>query len=162
MLLSSFKYTHCKSIQFLRNPFSLRLMDNFERQFENLDVQTECMDDAMQSTTTMATPQGQVGSESAFFCQRSCVISIPIFKWWQKLLKPFLILRKIRIILTRLFLRLLGVHCKYSWTPAKVHFKGLIKIILDWGCFIANIEVIKKIFIETKNIYALILLAGLC
>lgn len=36
------------------------LMDKFEQQFENLDVQTSVMGDAMQSTTTMTTPQGQV------------------------------------------------------------------------------------------------------
>lgn len=36
------------------------LMDKFEQQFENLDVQTSVMGDAMQSTTTMTTPQNQV------------------------------------------------------------------------------------------------------
>jgi charged multivesicular body protein 1 len=35
-------------------------MDRFEQQFENLDVQTSVMGDAMQSTTTMTTPQSQV------------------------------------------------------------------------------------------------------
>ncbi len=37
-------------------------MDRFEQQFENLDVQTNVMGDAMQSTTTMTTPQTQVES----------------------------------------------------------------------------------------------------
>ena len=36
------------------------LMDTFEQQFESLDVQTNVMSDAMQSTTTMTTPQNQV------------------------------------------------------------------------------------------------------
>lgn len=35
-------------------------MDRFEQQFENLDVQTSVMGDAMQSTTTMTTPQNEV------------------------------------------------------------------------------------------------------
>ena len=35
-------------------------MDRFEQQFENLDVQTGVMSNAMQSTTTMTTPQGEV------------------------------------------------------------------------------------------------------
>lgn len=38
------------------------LMDRFEQQFESLDVQTSVMSDAMQSTTTMTTPQNQVDS----------------------------------------------------------------------------------------------------
>lgn len=36
------------------------LMERFEREFEGLDVQTKVMDEAMQSTTTMTTPQNQV------------------------------------------------------------------------------------------------------
>ena len=35
-------------------------MDKFEQQFESLDVQTNVMGDAMQSTTTMTTPASQV------------------------------------------------------------------------------------------------------
>ena len=35
-------------------------MDRFEQQFESLDVQTSVMGDAMTSTTTMTTPQGEV------------------------------------------------------------------------------------------------------
>ena len=35
-------------------------MDRFEQQFENLDVQVNVMGDAMQSTTTMTTPQNEV------------------------------------------------------------------------------------------------------
>ena len=38
------------------------LMDRFEQQFESLDVQTSVMGDAMQSTTTMTTPQNEVDS----------------------------------------------------------------------------------------------------
>lgn len=38
------------------------LMDKFERQFETLDVQTNQMEEAMGSTTTLMTPQGQVDS----------------------------------------------------------------------------------------------------
>jgi charged multivesicular body protein 1 len=38
------------------------LMDRFESQFESLDVQTQVMGDAMQSSTTMTTPQGEVDS----------------------------------------------------------------------------------------------------
>lgn len=37
-------------------------MDRFEQQFENLDVQTQVMDDTMQSSTTLSTPQNQVDS----------------------------------------------------------------------------------------------------
>lgn len=36
------------------------LMDRFEQQFESLDVQSSVMSDAMQSTTTMTTPQNEV------------------------------------------------------------------------------------------------------
>lgn len=38
------------------------LMDRFEQQFESLDVQTNVMGDAMQSSTTMTTPQTEVDS----------------------------------------------------------------------------------------------------
>jgi charged multivesicular body protein 1 len=37
-------------------------MERFEQQFESLDVQTNVMGDAMQSTTTMSTPQTEVDS----------------------------------------------------------------------------------------------------
>ncbi len=37
-------------------------MDRFESQFESLDVQTNVMGDAMQSSTTMSTPQNEVDS----------------------------------------------------------------------------------------------------
>lgn len=36
------------------------LMDRFERDFENLDVQSAAMDGAMSATTTLNTPQAQV------------------------------------------------------------------------------------------------------
>ncbi|XP_065831689.1 charged multivesicular body protein 1b-like [Oscarella lobularis] len=36
------------------------LMEKFERQFETLDVQSQAMEDAMSSTTTLTVPQGQV------------------------------------------------------------------------------------------------------
>ena len=36
------------------------VMDKFESQFEDLDVQTEYMEGAMAGTTTMTTPQGEV------------------------------------------------------------------------------------------------------
>ena len=36
------------------------LMEKFEKQFEDLDVQTATMDDAMKSTTTATTPESQV------------------------------------------------------------------------------------------------------
>ena len=32
-------------------------MDKFEKQFEDLDVQSQAMDDAMSSTTTLTVPQ---------------------------------------------------------------------------------------------------------
>ncbi|EDV25142.1 expressed hypothetical protein, partial [Trichoplax adhaerens] len=38
------------------------LLDRFERQFEDLDVQTNCMDNAMSNSTTLTVPQGQVDS----------------------------------------------------------------------------------------------------
>ena len=37
-----------------------KLMDDFERQFEHLDVQTQVMDEAMQGTTVLNMPEGQV------------------------------------------------------------------------------------------------------
>uniref|UniRef100_A0A8C4R3C9 Charged multivesicular body protein 1B n=1 Tax=Eptatretus burgeri TaxID=7764 RepID=A0A8C4R3C9_EPTBU len=38
------------------------LMDQFERQFETLDVQTQQMDESMGQSTTLSTPQSQVDS----------------------------------------------------------------------------------------------------
>ncbi|XP_065067469.1 charged multivesicular body protein 1b-like [Rhopilema esculentum] len=38
------------------------LMDKFEKQFEDLDVQTGYMENAMGDTTTLTVPQGQVDS----------------------------------------------------------------------------------------------------
>lgn len=38
------------------------LMERFETQFENLDVQTQVMDETMQASTTLTTPQNQVDS----------------------------------------------------------------------------------------------------
>ena len=37
-----------------------KLMDDFERQFEHLDVQTQVMDEAMQGTTVLNMPEAQV------------------------------------------------------------------------------------------------------
>ena len=37
-----------------------QVMDQFEKQFEDLDVQGKVMESAMSSTTTMSTPEGQV------------------------------------------------------------------------------------------------------
>jgi len=37
-----------------------QLMDKFEREFENLDVQSASMETAMSSTTTLNAPQGQI------------------------------------------------------------------------------------------------------
>ena len=39
-----------------------KLMDDFERQFEHLDVQTQVMDEAMQGTTVLNVPEVQVDS----------------------------------------------------------------------------------------------------
>lgn len=39
-----------------------QLMDRFERDFENLDVQSASMDGAMSATTTLNAPQGQIDS----------------------------------------------------------------------------------------------------
>ena len=36
------------------------LMDKFEKQFENLDVQSKVMDESMASTTAASTPESQV------------------------------------------------------------------------------------------------------
>ncbi|XP_065183221.1 charged multivesicular body protein 1b-like [Sycon ciliatum] len=36
------------------------LMDKFEQQFENMDVQASAMEEAMSSTTTLTIPEGQV------------------------------------------------------------------------------------------------------
>ena len=38
------------------------LMEKFEKQFEDLDVQTAVMDGAMQSTTAGTMPEGQIES----------------------------------------------------------------------------------------------------
>jgi len=37
-------------------------MDKFEKSFEDLDVQTTVMDDAMKGSTTLNTPEGQVNN----------------------------------------------------------------------------------------------------
>lgn len=37
-------------------------MDKFEREFENLDVQSASMENAMSATTTLNAPQSQVDS----------------------------------------------------------------------------------------------------
>uniref|UniRef100_A0A915J9C5 Heat shock factor binding protein 1 n=2 Tax=Romanomermis culicivorax TaxID=13658 RepID=A0A915J9C5_ROMCU len=37
-----------------------QLMDKFEREFENLDVQSASMENAMSATTTLNAPQSQV------------------------------------------------------------------------------------------------------
>ena len=37
-------------------------MDRFEQQFENLDVQSQVMEDTMGATSTLNTPQGEVDS----------------------------------------------------------------------------------------------------
>jgi len=38
------------------------LMDRFEQQFENLDVQSQVMENTMMASSTLATPQGEVDS----------------------------------------------------------------------------------------------------
>lgn len=35
-------------------------MDRFEQQFENLDVQSQVMENTMMNSSTLSTPQGQV------------------------------------------------------------------------------------------------------
>ena len=37
-------------------------MDRFEREFENLDVQSQVMEDTMGATSTLTTPQSEVDS----------------------------------------------------------------------------------------------------
>jgi len=37
-----------------------QIMDKFEKQFEDLDVQTQTMENAMSSTTTITVPENQV------------------------------------------------------------------------------------------------------
>ena len=37
-----------------------QLMDRFEQQFENLDVQSQVMEDTMCASSTLTTPQNQV------------------------------------------------------------------------------------------------------
>ena len=39
-----------------------QLMDRFEQQFENLDVQSQVMEDTMCASSTLTTPQNQVDS----------------------------------------------------------------------------------------------------
>lgn len=40
----------------------MKLMDKFEKQFEDLDVQSKVMEGAMSSTTTASMPEGQIDS----------------------------------------------------------------------------------------------------
>jgi len=37
-------------------------MDRFETSFENLDVQTQVMDNTMMASSTLSTPQGEVNA----------------------------------------------------------------------------------------------------
>jgi len=39
-----------------------QIMDKFEQQFENLDVQSQVMENTMMNSSTLSTPQGQVDS----------------------------------------------------------------------------------------------------
>ena len=39
-----------------------QVMDKFEQQFENLDVQSQVMENTMMNSSTLTTPQGQVDS----------------------------------------------------------------------------------------------------
>ena len=44
------------------SPQISNLMDRFEQQFENLDVQSQVMEDTMGASSTLSTPQNQVDS----------------------------------------------------------------------------------------------------
>jgi charged multivesicular body protein 1 len=55
------KFTHSPPPAFSFTQISL-VMDKFEAQFSDLDVQTSYMEDAMGSTTAVSTPQDQVDS----------------------------------------------------------------------------------------------------
>jgi len=53
-------------------------MDRFEQQFENLDVQSQVMEDTMCASSTLTTPQNQVDAlmqevadEAGYDCQDS-------------------------------------------------------------------------------------------
>jgi len=56
----------CKAMESAMKSMNLEkismLMDRFEREFENLDVQSQVMDSTMANTSTMSTPQGEVDS----------------------------------------------------------------------------------------------------
>ena len=48
-------------------------MDQFERQFEHLDVQTQTMDEAMQGVTTLNIPEVGEGASGVCVCVCVCV-----------------------------------------------------------------------------------------
>lgn len=65
-----------------------QLMDRFEQQFENLDVQTQVMDDTMSASTTLTSPQNQVDAlmqevaDEAGLVQSTCVSPVKWEKVW--------------------------------------------------------------------------------
>jgi len=56
----------CKAMESAMKSMNLEkistLMDKFEREFENLDVQSQVMESTMSNTSTLTTPQGEVDS----------------------------------------------------------------------------------------------------
>ncbi len=56
IILSSRSSSAYKSLMFVITQVA-GVMDQFERQFEHLDVQTSTMDDAMSGVTTLTTPE---------------------------------------------------------------------------------------------------------
>lgn len=93
------------------------LMDKFESQFEDLDVQTVCIDDAMSQTTTVNTPQHsvdallqQVADEAGyvqFFMFTFLLFIIRLYKKYQQFM---LKIQVFNIYIHRLSIVLLNFH----------------------------------------------------
>ena len=56
------------------------LMDRFETQFENLDVQTQVMEGAMQDSSTLSTPQGEVDSLMQQVADEAGYVNLPLLR----------------------------------------------------------------------------------
>ncbi len=56
-------------------------MDQFEKQFEDLDVQSEYVENAMNQTTTLSTPADQVPKLDTFFMLFLISTLFVIFRW---------------------------------------------------------------------------------
>lgn len=65
------------------------LMDKFEQQFEDLDVQSSYMENTMSQTTTTAVPQGDVDSLLQQVADEAGSVFIELNKQINSAIKPF-------------------------------------------------------------------------